>query len=244
MIRLIAFAALAVATGAAAQSRDPCRYEAERSANLEASRSDRLALIARAGSLRVEGRSGLTRVQVRGHACASSEDLLEQLQLESGRDGGVVRLEVPEIDDDDDWNFGRERYARLDLVIEVPEGMAAEIEDGSGDAILRGLGRLRIVDGSGELTIEEIAGTVTIEDGSGEITIRGVQGDVTVDDGSGEIDVARITGSVRIDDGSGSITVDDVSGDLTVSDDGSGSIRHSGVRGRVDVPVKERRRRI
>jgi hypothetical protein len=243
MTRLIAVAALAVATGAAAQSRDPCRYEAERSANLEAGGSDRLVLIARAGSLRVEGRSGLTRVQVRGHACASSEDLLEQLQLESGRTGGVVRVEVPEIDDDD-WNVGRERYARLDLVIEVPEGMAAEVEDGSGEAVLRGLGRLRIVDGSGELTIEDVAGDLDIEDGSGEITIRGVQGDVTVDDGSGEVDVARVTGSVRIADGSGSITVDDVSGDLTVRDDGSGSIRHSGVRGRVDVPVKERRRRI
>lgn len=258
MTRMIALAALAVATGAAAQDREPCRFGAERSANIEASAGDRLALVARAGALRVEGRPGLSRVQVRGRACASSEDLLEKLRLETGRSGGVVRVEVPEFDTG--WNWGRDTYARLDLVLEVPAGMAAEVHDGSGEAILRGLGRLRVEDGSGELTIEDIGGDVAVDDGSGELRIRGVRGDLTIEDGSGEITIADVTGSVsiedgsggveiagvggavRVDDGSGSITVEDVKGDFTVTDDGSGSIRHSGVRGRVQIPDRERRR--
>ena len=259
MTRWIAIAALAVAVGVAAQEREQCRYEAERSANIEASAGDRLVLVARAGSLRVEGRSGITRVQVRGRACASSEDLLERLQLESGRSGGVVRVEMPEFEQG--WSFGRDRYARLDLVLEVPAGMVAEITDGSGAAVLRGLGRLRVDDGSGELTIEDIGGDLTVEDGSGGTTVRGVRGDVTIEDGSGEVELADVTGSVtlddgsggiditgvggsvRIDDGSGSIAVEDVRGDFTVSDDGSGSIRHSGVQGRVQIPERGRSRR-
>lgn len=255
MTRLIAIAALAVASGVSAQDRD-CRYEAERAANISASAADQLELIARSGSLRVEGRNDLSTVQVRGRACASSEDLLDQLRLETGRRNDVVRVEVPEIDM---GGWGRDRYAYLDLVLEVPAGMAAEIEDGSGESFLSGLGELNIEDGSGELTLENIMGDVFIDDGSGEITMRGIDGDVTIDDGSGEvaifdvtgsvsvedgsggIDVEGVGGSVRIDDGSGSISVKDVRGDFTVTDDGSGSIRHSGVQGQVKIPEKRRR---
>jgi hypothetical protein len=242
MTRLIATAALLVATGVAAQQNDECRFEAERSANIDANASDRLVLIARAGSLRVEGRAGLTRVQVRGRACASSEALLDQLRLETGRNGGVVRVEVREFDEGD-WTRERDRYALLHLVLEVPEGMAADITDGSGETALAGLGRLHIDDGSGELTLENIGGDVEIDDGSGGITVHGVRGNVTAADGSGDLEVRDVTGSVAIDDGSGSIRVENVQGDLTVVDDGSGSIRHSGVQGRVRIPEKERNRR-
>lgn len=257
MTRLIAIAALAVASGVSAQDRE-CRYEADRAANINASASDQLELIARSGSLRVEGRSGLSAVRVRGRACASSEDLLDQLRLETGSRGGVVRVEVPEIDQGR-FSWGRDRYAYLDLVLEVPEGMTAEIEDGSGETFLSGLGEIVLDDGSGELTLENIMGDVYIDDGSGEITMRGIDGDVTIDDGSGDIDIVDVTGAVsvedgsggigikgvggnvRIDDGSGSISVADVRGDFTVTDDGSGSIRHSGVQGQVRIPEKRRR---
>jgi hypothetical protein len=260
MTRLLAIAALAVATGAAAQQNDNCRYEAQRAANIDARSTDQLLLIARGGSLRVEGRAGLDQVRVRGRACASSEDLLDQLKLETSRNGGTVRVEVPEIDNDD-WMSGRNTYALLHLVIEVPEGMAADITDGSGEATLSGLGRLRVDDGSGELTIEDIAGNVEIDDGSGGIVAHGIHGDITIEDGSGEIelrdvtgsveiddgsggmDIAEVGGSVRLDDGSGNIRVTNVQGDFTVTDDGSGSIRHSGVRGRVQIPSKDRNRR-
>lgn len=260
MTRLLVIAALAVATGAAAQENDNCRFEAERAANIDARSTDQLLLIARGGSLRVEGRAGLDQVRVRGHACASSEDLLDQLKLDTGRNGGTVRVEVPEIDNDD-WMRGRNTYALLHLVIEVPQGMAADITDGSGEALLSGLGRLRVDDGSGELTLEDIAGDVEIDDGSGDITAHGIHGDITVDDGSGGIelrdvtgsveiddgsgsmDIAEVGGSVRVDDGSGDIHVTNVEGDFTVIDDGSGSIRHSGVHGRVQIPDRGRNRR-
>jgi len=51
----------------------------------------------------------------------------------------------------------------------------------------------------------------------------------------------RAVRDVLVLDGSGSIDVRNVGGDFTVARDGSGSIRHSGVEGSVDVPERRRR---
>ncbi|HSJ15096.1 MAG TPA: DUF4097 family beta strand repeat-containing protein [Longimicrobiales bacterium] len=235
------------------QVRERCAHEATRSATVRAPRGALLDLQAGAGALRVEGRAGLEEVRVRGRACAATEALLSELTIESDASDGRVRVRAryPE-SRNRDWNAS---YAYLDLVVEVPAGMAATIEDGSGSVVLDGLGALRVEDGSGDLTITNITGDVEVDDGSGDILVEGVtggvriddgsggmrirqvRGDVTVKDGSGEIDISEVTGSVRVvDDGSGSIRVRDVGGDFVVDADGSGSIRHEGVRGRVQVP--------
>jgi hypothetical protein len=250
-------AALVVATAA---QREECRFEETREATVRATARDRLELIARSGSLRVEGRPGVNEVRVVGRACASSRDLLEQLVIESGRSGSGVRIEVPELDDDFEWGFNR--YATLDLEVIVPAGMAAEITDGSGEMSVRGLGASVITDGSGEIRVEELSGGLSIEDGSGAMVITGIEGDVEIEDGSGEIEIRGVTGSVTIRDGSGGIDVvdvggsvrvptdgsgsvdaSDVEGDLTVASKGSGSVMHRNVRGTIDVPERERRRR-
>jgi hypothetical protein len=261
-VSMLSALAVAVLVVVGAQGRQDCAFEAERSANLAASGTDRLQVVARAGSLRVEGRAGLSEVRVRGRACASGRSLLERLTLEASRSGSEVRVEVAEVDMGG-FRFWSEDYAMLDLVIEVPEGMAAEIRDGSGESVISALGSVRVTDGSGGLTIEDIRGPLEVEDGSGEITIdrvggdvsvhdgsgqidvRGVAGSLTVRDGSGEIRATDVTGAVRIpQDGSGSIRVTGVGGDFTVGSDGSGSISHSNVRGAVDIPDKEKRSRI
>lgn len=238
MLSALALAALA----AVAQSWDNCEFTADRSANVAASRSDVLDLVARAGSLVVEGRPGLSEIRIRGRACASSRELLDQLVIETSSSGGRIRVEIPEIEHERNF-FGGNQNASLDLVLEVPEGMEAVITDGSGDAEIRGVGRLRVTDGSGGLRLADIRGDLRVEDGSGEIEIDGVGGSVDVQDGSGEVIVREVTGNVTIDDGSGSIEVAGVRGDLTVGDDGSGDIRFENVRGAVDVPDKERDRR-
>jgi hypothetical protein len=220
-----------------------CRYEADRSAMIRASSGDALRLIARAGSLTIRGVDGLEEVRVRGRACASSEELLEELVLETDRSGSTIRVEVPGIDEGGGWFSTANRYAALHLDIEVPKGMAATIEDGSGDARIEGLGALSVVDGSGDLEISDIDGDVDIDDGSGSVRVSDIEGAIRVDDGSGEIDIRDIDGNVEIDDGSGSIDVRNVTGDFVVRDDGSGGIDYANVTGRVDVPRRERRRR-
>lgn len=243
--------------GAAQGFGERCEHRAERSATVPAAGADLLRLTAAAGSLRIEGRPGAGEVRVRGVACASSAALLEGIDLEAGRAGDEARVEVRMPEE----RGGRgDRYARLDLVVEVPATLALDVEDGSGGVEVRGVASLRLRDGSGEVEVAGVAGDVQIEDGSGEIRlsdvrgsvrlddssggieVRGVQGDVLVErDGSGEIDISGVTRSVRVDrDSSGEIRVSDVRGDFVVDRDGSGGIRYDDVAGTVRVPARRR----
>jgi hypothetical protein len=232
---------------AAAVSQSPCAHEETRTAQLTGASS--LDVDASAGTLRIEGRAGVNAVRIEAHLCASSAALLEDMELDAEVSRGTARVTVDLPD-----HMGNRRYARMDLVIVVPQGMPARIDDGSGATWISGLGDAEINDGSGELTVEDmrgsveiidgsgavgvtdVAGSLTIEDGSGELTIRGVRGAVRIEDGSGSIEVADSGSDVEIDDGSGSIDVARVAGSLTVSDDGSGRIRHRDVQGRVSLP--------
>ena len=249
-------ALVVIVPSAKAQNHDDCRHEAQRSANVDAAGARLLELDAGSGSLRIEGKRGITRVTIRGRACASDQDLLDDIKLEARRDGGsvVVRANVR---DNNDWSFHGREYARLDVVMEVPEGMAANIDDGSGSIELLHLGNVDLDDGSGEITAEDLGdvriddgsgeihltdmrGRVDIKDGSGEITLRNIAGAIEIDDGSGEIDVRLAKGNVRISDSSGGISVADVGGDFIVDDDGSGGIDYDNVRGRIDIPRRKR----
>jgi len=235
-----------------------CAFEAERSLGVPADVGELVRVFAGSGSLDVVGVSGLGEVRATARACASQEEFLEDLQLTSERNGSEVRLDTHYPDWSDRGGWGN-RYARLDLRVEVPEGMMAEIQDSSGEIYVAGLGDLdirdssgeiegegllgdvRIDDSSGEIVLRDVTGDVEIEDGSGEIELSDIGGAVLLDDGSGEIDVSRVAGTVRVArDGSGSIEVDGVGGDFIVERDGSGSIEYRNVTGRVDVPRKRR----
>jgi DUF4097 and DUF4098 domain-containing protein YvlB len=213
-----------------------------------------------AGSLRVEGKAGLRQVQVTGTARSSSQRFLTQIKLIAERRGDVVfiKADIPDSDSNRDDDYS----ASLDLVIEVPQGINAEVGDGSGDtkilnvgsldasdgsgsfSVIGAAGSVRITDGSGDLTIENVGGDVKVNDGSGDITVRNVTGSFTVEsDGSGGIYATDVRGSVVVqNDGSGSIEVNKVGKDFTVESKGSGSIDYADVSGRVDIPERRRDR--
>ena len=131
---------------------NPCRFEAERSVTVPVASGQTLNLSHGSGALEVVGVPGLGEIRAVGRACASHEDLLDDLQLASEAGGSAVRLEA-RYPQSSGWSWGNNRYARLDLRVEVPEGMAGEIRDGSGEMMLSGLGALVVEDGSGGLTL-------------------------------------------------------------------------------------------
>jgi hypothetical protein len=209
-----------------------CRFEAERSIIAPAGSVEELRLQAGSGSLEVVGVEGLREVRAVGRACASHEDFLGEIQLTSEMAGSTLVMETHY----PDWSgmLGGNRYARLDLRIEVPAGMAADIQDGSGEMTLSDLGSLMIKDGSGEVVINGIRGDLTIDDGSGELEIRGVSGFVTLRDGSGEVFLEGADSDVEIRDSSGELTVRGVGGTLTLWDS-SGGVAVQDVTGSVRV---------
>jgi DUF4097 and DUF4098 domain-containing protein YvlB len=249
------------AVPALAQHDDDCRHEAQRNTTIAVQDAKRLVVEAGSGSLKIVGKPGISHVRVSGRACASSAELLEQITLRSNRSGGDIVIEANMRDRrDNDWSFRDNQYARLDVEIEVPARMAAEIHDGSGSIDLSNLGALVLEDGSGDIVADnlngdvdiedgsggirlvDVAGRVKIDDGSGEITLRNVGGLIDIDDSSGEIDIRVARNTVRISDSSGSIDVSDVAGDFIVMDDGSGSIDYDNVKGKVDIPRRKGRR--
>ena len=251
----IAFAA--VASSLSGQER--CEYRDDVALDLAAGSLDELDIEAGSGELVVEGRSGLEQITVEATLCASSQDRLDALRVELDRSGsrGILRTDFP------DWNDGGwgDRYARIDLRVELPASLTVHVDDGSGWTQVTGVAGLFIDDGSGGIDIQDIAGDVEIEDGSGEVHVRGVQGDLRIDDGSGELELDDVTGSIYLSDGSGSVDIRRVGQNVIVDDKGSGMIdvadvggdlrvdgtrreriRYRDVQGAVDLPPERRRR--
>lgn len=233
-------------------------YTAPRNAVVDAAGARVIRVHALAGELKIRGRDGLSKVDVRGTARASDEDYLKEITLSAERHGDVVdvRVNIPE------RNFvGIGRFYRaLDLDIDVPAGAALEVDDSSGDLEISDVGSLDLSDSSGDITLQHIGGELRVEDSSGDMQIDGVKGDVRLSDSSGGIDVSRVVGSVTViedssgdievhdvsgtvhveRDSSGSISVQDVGGDFIVDRDGSGGIEYSRVKGNVHVPRNHR----
>jgi len=257
-----AFAAAPFLIGSTAHAQWSSPYSAPRNAIVDASGAKSIEVEAGAGSLRVEGKAGLRQVQVTGTARSSSQQFLTRIKLIAERRGDVVfiKADIPDTDRyDNDDNYS----ASLDLVIEVPQGINAEVGDGSGDAKILNVGSLEASDGSGSLSVIGAAGSVRITDGSGDLTIENVGGDVKVEDGSGDITVRNVTGSFTVEtdgsggiyatdvrgsvvvenDGSGSIEVNKVGKDFRVESKGSGSIDYAAVSGEINIPERHRDRR-
>lgn len=263
MKNMLAVCAVAFLPAAAAAQWDSDRYTSPRNATVDAKGATLVEVTARAGSLEIEGVSGITEVRVKGTAKSNREEHLDEIKLKAERRGSRVVV-IVDIPDQNNWGFNMVNRA-LDLVIQVPKGMALDVDDSSGDMEIRHVGALKVDDSSGEIELEDIGGELNVDDSSGEIRIDGVKGDIRVDDSSGNIDIRNVTGRVTIeDDSSGDIDINDitgsveiendssgdievrrVSGDFTVGHDGSGGVRYSSVKGEVKVPLSrsERRRR-
>lgn len=246
---------------AALKAQSGHEFTAPRNAVVDAAGAKSVRVEAGAGILRVEGKSGINQVQVKGTAWASSQGILRDIKLIAERRGDEIYIKSDMPDDNWSW-FGNNGSAALDLTIEVPQGLDANVSDGSGDAEVSNVGALeasdgsgdfqvdgassvRITDGSGGLVIKNVRGDVRVRDGSGDIVARNVSGSFTVEsDGSGGIYATDIQGSVTVEhDGSGEVNASRVGGDLVVESKGRGGVTYDNVKGKVDIPDLRRHRR-
>lgn len=174
------------------------------------------------GDLFVEGVAGLDRIEVevdlRTSRTVFAEDdrALETLNVElSTGQGNRAQLRVFFDDGAPDGYYA-------DVRVRMPETLAVQADDGSGDTDISNVASLTMTDGSGDLTVQRIAGSVTLDDGSGDVWVLGA-GTLDLTDDSGEVFVEDIAGDAQIDDDSGNIQATAIRGDLTL-DDGSGDI--------------------
>lgn len=228
-----------------------CRYTADRSFDVPASGLRTVAFDLNSSDVIVEGAAGLTQIEVRGRACASEPDWLDQLTVEQHVNGD--RLEItPHEGRNVHWSGSH--YAYVDLRVRIPAKMAVTIKSQSGDAEVRDIASLDFDGSSGDLQASHISGTLGARVSSGDIRaedigdveIRGTSsGDLSLRDVRGPVNVARSgSGDVHLDTvgrveigsvGSGDIWVADASGDVSVESIGSGDVSVNGVNGNFRV---------
>ena len=225
-VALAATVAILAATPGTLFAQEDCKFSEV--IELTESAVSTLRVDAGAGTLSIRGVEGNDEFRLAAKLCASDERRLEGLGVTLRGDrldttypsnrGGI-------------FSWGGNRYARINLALEVPLGTDLRVDDSSGIIHIRDAGAVTLEDGSGNILIWDV-GSLTIEDGSGSINITRVTGDLRLEDSSGNLTVESVTGDVVINDGSGLVTVRDVAGDVTISD-GSGVIRVESVGGSV-----------
>ena len=234
-----------------------CKHKGEREAVQPAAGVTTVEVYARAGGLRIRGRSDATDIRARGDACAAREDMLAVMgiTLRELPDRLQVLVEMPDISGETNPKW-KDKLAVMDLWVDVPDSVNLIVHDSSGDLEVRQVASLELTDSSGDIEVEQVAGDVLIpKDSSGDLELRNVgavtiqvdsAGEIYVDtadsvtiatDTSGDIRLYRIQGDVIVGtDSSGSILVEDVGGKFIVENDTSGDIRYRGVAGVVSVP--------
>ena len=250
----LALAVLGTLAAGSAVAED-CKFSRNHNVDVAAAGVKRFVLAAGAGDLKVRGEDNRNAVNAGGRACASSQELLDQIDIETRREGDVAYIRVV-MPSESEGLSGWSRYAYLDLTVLAPKSAIFSIEDSSGDlqasnlqsadvadssgdlAIRDIVGDLKVSDSSGEIEIERIGGSLALKDSSGDIAVDNVQGDVEVTvDSSGDIEIDRV-GSVHIlIDSSGEITVGHVQRDVKIDSDSSGSINVNNVGGSFTVGV-------
>jgi hypothetical protein len=210
-----------------------CRFSAQRSGAVDVAGAQKIVVRAGAGELEVNGRDGTARISASGTACASSQELLDAMQISVRREGNIAFVEtnIPI----DKLRTMSDAYASMDIEVDVPANVPVEAQDSSGDAELRNLAALDMRDSSGELEIERVKGAVNVQDSSGELRIRDV-GSVRLEDSSGDVLIEKVAGAVDVlSDSSGDLVVRDAGGKVDIRHDSSGDIRVSDVRASVAV---------
>jgi DUF4097 and DUF4098 domain-containing protein YvlB len=230
----ICLTVLALVPAAALAWGDDCEFRADRSAGVDAQGVEKVVIRAGAGDMKTVGVAKARRIEARGPACASKQALLDATQINVRREGNVVYVETS-LPDDDSVGWARNQYAWIDIGIAVPNDVAVEAHDSSGDSDLEDLASLVMQDSSGDLQIHRVAGVVDVTDSSGEIVIEDV-GSVRMQDSSGDISIGRVRQDVDIvSDSSGGIEVENVDGSVLIQNDSSGEIHVEDVKGSVTI---------
>lgn len=235
-----------------ASAADNCKFQAARNLSLNLAGVRSVVIETGPYDFHVKAGSG---ARANGRACASSQDMLDRLQLTQRRDGD--RLIVGVESDRNSWSgkWMRGDYASLDVDITLPGSMPLHMAVGSGDGDVAGIAKITSNVGSGDLTVRgadnlearigsgdikaENIGQVQLEAvGSGDFEATNIRGDVRIGViGSGGVDLRKVGGSVEARNiGSGDLSVATVGGGLRVAHVGSGSVDHQDVKGRVDIP--------
>lgn len=213
--------ALLVVAGAAGAA--PCRYSAPRNVDLDATTLKSLLVNLGEADAHVRGVAGLSKIEVRGTACASNPQWLDDLRIDTSRSGPQATVTVRTGDHENTFNLaGFSRYAYIKLTVSLPPRLAVAIESRSGDVVAESLDSLDFHSASGDLKPYQIAGALALDLGSADVYAHSVGSVELRSTSSGDVTVGDVRGDVRGDHaGSGDLNFSDVGGSVSI---GSGDL--------------------
>jgi DUF4097 and DUF4098 domain-containing protein YvlB len=219
-----------------AASANECKFTAARNADLDAAGLKDLMLTLGSTDLDIRSAPGLTKVEVRGTACASDASKLQDLQVNARRSGDHATVDTSSNRGYINMNVFGSSYAYMKLVVRVPATLAIAVDSGSGDVNAADLASLNFDSGSGDLIADRIAGPLTLKVGSADVKAQHVGSVDLRGSGSGDVHVSDVQGDVHAGhSGSGDLGFDRVTGNVSIGGTGSGDIRLDGIGRNVEV---------
>jgi len=129
-----------------------------------------------------------------------------------------------------------QRNVSISYEITVPAETKARTQTGSGDQTIQDIaGPLRAQTGSGNVRVSKIGGETRVSTGSGEVRIDTIKGRVYASTGSGTVEARGVSGGFSAETGSGDVTLEQASPGDVVAKTGSGSVKLKNVRGAVEA---------
>jgi hypothetical protein len=254
-MRQLLLAALLLLPAAAMADEARCKFHADRNLDLDLRGVRTVRFAVNAFDLHLSGGAAAGQGTVRGKACGSDQETVDNLVVTQKREGDALVVELTSRRESGWFNW-KSNYSELKVEASVPSDLPVSVDVGSGDATVRGVASLQADVGSGDLEGRDIKGAVRGTVGSGDFKLDGtgavdihtvgsgdfgakrVAGDVRIGTiGSGDAKVSDVDGNVEVGTiGSGDLDVNTVRGNLSVRTIGSGDVSHHGVGGKVDLP--------
>ena len=85
-----------------------------------------------------------------------------------------------------------------------------------------------------EVTVETVEGSIRVVGGSGNLSLKSVEGDVTLEGANGHIELNTVDGSISVTDCSGDIAAESVDGEITLLGIESADVDASSVDGSIE----------
>ncbi|PVZ70154.1 DUF4097 family beta strand repeat-containing protein [Pelagibaculum spongiae] len=201
----------------------------------------KLIVFAGPGDLKIEAKSGLSQVTAvlkisyPGDKAVAETYISKSMDKYLKKNGKKLTLKAGYLKK----IKTKDKKAKIDLVIQMPDGIYLDVRDTTGDIEVAGLKKGgRILDGAGDLTLSNSSGKlITVNDGSGKLIISGTSGKLKINDKRDDISVSQHRGELVINDKKGNILVEDVEGRVRVSDK-AGDISLNRIQGKVKITNK------
>lgn len=211
-----------------------CPFSGDRQASIAIGGVRRIRIDHSIGDLKVIGQPGATELKATGKACATSQALLDRIQLKAEVQGDEVRLtaDLPQV------RMGNSPL--IDITVALPNSLPLVVAREVGDSELRTVASLDLHKGVGTTAVDGVTGDVTIDADTGATIVRNVKGNARVRAIVGDMTIQSVDGDVTVPEmGTGTIRIWSVNKNVSLAEVGVGALEIRNVKGDLKIGKTE-----